>query len=248
MDNNTALTTIEEAPLPSLLTGTPVGKVEQATEIANALAPVINKQHLYAEISNKRHVLYEGWTTLGALLGVFPVTVWTRKTEDGWEARVEAQTLAGAIVGAAEAECNHSEVSGSKQPWKDRPEFALRSMAQTRAGSKALRMPLGFIMSLAGFDATPAEEMIGVKEEAPEPMPPVPASAPPLPGDAPNCTTCNSIMVWRFGERDGRKWKAWMCPKYKKGQPGHAAVFVNDPKPEIPERDVDANAQDIPFE
>ena len=32
-------------------------------------------------------------------------------------------------------------------------------MAQTRATSKALRQPLGFIVQLAGFDPTPAEEM-----------------------------------------------------------------------------------------
>jgi hypothetical protein len=32
-------------------------------------------------------------------------------------------------------------------------------MAQTRATSKALRQPLGFVMTLAGYAATPAEEM-----------------------------------------------------------------------------------------
>ena len=32
-------------------------------------------------------------------------------------------------------------------------------MAQTRAVSKALRLPLGFVMSIAGYEATPAEEM-----------------------------------------------------------------------------------------
>jgi hypothetical protein len=32
-------------------------------------------------------------------------------------------------------------------------------MAQTRATSKALRQPLGFVVTLAGFNATPAEEM-----------------------------------------------------------------------------------------
>ena len=42
---------------------------------------------------------------------------------------------------------------------KPRDDYALRSMAQTRATSKALRQPLGFVMSLAGFDPTPAEEM-----------------------------------------------------------------------------------------
>mgnify|MGYP001600111109 CR=1 FL=1 len=150
-----ALVPVEEI-LPSLLAGTPQNKVEQATAIADALSPIIEQRHLYIKIGRGRHVLFEGWTTLGALLGVFPVTAWTRQTEDGWEARVEARTLAGALVGAAEAMCSRTESS-----WANRDEYALRSMAQTRAGGKALRMPLGFIMQLAGFDATPAEEVDG---------------------------------------------------------------------------------------
>jgi hypothetical protein len=73
---------------------------------------------------------------------------------DGWEARVEARTLAGQVVGAAEAECLRTE-----KTWSSRDDYALRSMAQTRAVSKALRGPLGFVVTLAGYEATPAEEM-----------------------------------------------------------------------------------------
>ena len=43
--------------------------------------------------------------------------------------------------------------------WAKADDYAIRSMAQTRATSKALRMPLGFVMELAGFDATPADEI-----------------------------------------------------------------------------------------
>ena len=46
-----------------------------------------------------------------------------------------------------------------EKTWAGRDDYALRSMAQTRATSKAMRQPLGFIITLAGFDATPAEEM-----------------------------------------------------------------------------------------
>lgn len=154
---------VREESVPSLLVGTPADRVTQATQIANALAPVITEKRLYANIQGKKHVLYEGWATLGALVGVFPVTVWTKETENGYLARVEARTIAGATVGAAEAECTRDEESGGKFRWRNAPPYALRSMAQTRAGSKALRMPLGFIMQLAGFEGTPAEEMDGVQ-------------------------------------------------------------------------------------
>ena len=145
--------TDQPAPL-SLLTGSPDERLAEATEVANALSPLIAAKKLYANINGRQHVLFEGWTTLGALVGVFPVTAWTRPVEQGWEARVEARTLSGAIVGAAEAQCLRTE-----KIWSNRDDYALRSMAQTRAGGKALRMPLGFIMSLAGYEATPAEEM-----------------------------------------------------------------------------------------
>lgn len=128
--------------------------IEAAAEMAKPLADIIKEQKLYADIRNRRHVRVEGWTLLGSMLGVFPVVCWSRPMEDGWEARVEARTRDGAVVGAAEAECLRSEPT-----WRDRDDYALRSMAQTRATSKALRLPLGFVIQLAGFETTPAEEM-----------------------------------------------------------------------------------------
>jgi hypothetical protein len=137
----------------------PVKVVERASAAAGALVAVVNKQQLYSTIQGKKYPRVEAWTLLGSMLGVFPVTTWTREvTRDGkpvgWEARVEAQTLSGAIVGAAECMCSRDEAT-----WRTRDEHAIRSMAQTRATSKALGMTLRFVMSLAGFEGTPAEEM-----------------------------------------------------------------------------------------
>jgi hypothetical protein len=148
---------VYEAPqTPSTLFGTddPSEVVARATAAARPLAKVVNDQNLYKMISGKKYVLVEGWTLLGSMLGVFPVTVWTKPLENGWEARVEARTKDGAVVGAAEAQCTRDE-----SLWKNCDDYALRSMAQTRATAKALRQPLGFVMTLAGMAATPAEEM-----------------------------------------------------------------------------------------
>jgi len=128
----------------------------RATAVADLLARIIREQKLYATIQGKEYVLVEGWTLAGTLLGVFPVLVWTRKLDDGWEARVEARTRDGAIVGAAESECLRSE-----RKWARAEDYAIRSMASTRATSKALRQPLGFVITLAGFEATPADEIPG---------------------------------------------------------------------------------------
>jgi hypothetical protein len=143
-----------QAPANLFGTSDPAAVVARSTEIATALADVLKKKGLAKKISNREFVLVEGWTLLGTMLGVFPVVEWSRPVEDGWEARVEARTLSGQVVGAAEAECLRSEKN-----WKNRDDYALRSMAQTRAVSKALRGPLGFIVQLAGFSPTPAEEI-----------------------------------------------------------------------------------------
>lgn len=146
----------------------PAGIVRAATECANVLAQVVESQRLYTNIQGRKHVRVEGWTLLGNLLGVFPAVAWSRPLEHdgkvfGWECRAEARTKAGDLVGAAEAMCTKAE-----KTWASRDSFALRSMAQTRAISKALRLPLGFVMTLAGYEATPEEEMPGdLPREAP---------------------------------------------------------------------------------
>jgi hypothetical protein len=142
-----------------LFTGNPAERMRQMQETAAILAEPVRARHV-VKIGSTEHVRVEGWTMLGALLGVHPYLVWSRVVLDpenqtlGWEARVEARTITGQTVGSAEAECLYTEKN-----WSDRDDYALRSMAQTRATSKALRQPLGFVITLAGFDPTPAEEM-----------------------------------------------------------------------------------------
>lgn len=135
-------------------TDDPVQVLQRATETANALKDVLRRQNMLQRIQGRDHVKVEGWTTLGAMLGVTPVCVWTRPVEKGWEARVEARTLDGRVIGAAEAECLRAEST-----WKNRDDYAIRSMAQTRATSKALGSVLRFVVTLAGYSGTPAEEM-----------------------------------------------------------------------------------------
>jgi hypothetical protein len=158
----------ELAPTTLFGTNNPAEALAQMTEVATTLADVVRTQHLITKIQGREHVHVEGWTFLGSLLGVFPVVMWTRPMMQddasiGWEARVEARTRSGDVVGAAEAQCLHAEKS-----WKGRDDYALRSMAQTRAVSKALRHPLGFVMQLAGFHPTPVDEVPTVDMSDPD--------------------------------------------------------------------------------
>lgn len=156
----------------------PDAVISKAEAVARALKAVIVKQGLVSNVQGKEYPRCEAWTLLGTMLGVFPVLTWTKPVEGGWEARVEAKTRDGAVIGAAEAQCLRSE-----RNWSNRDDFALRSMAQTRATAKCLRMPLGFVMSLTGCEVTPAEEMVAdhpQPKHQPNPAP-EPTPAPPMP-------------------------------------------------------------------
>src|SRR6185369_17251171 len=193
----------------------PAVVIQKATQVAVALKDVIKSQKLISNISGKEYPRCEAWTLLGTMLGVFPVTVWTKEVEGGWEARVEARTRDGSIIGAAEALCLRSE-----RNWANRDSFALRSMAQTRATAKCLRMPLGFVMTLAGYEATPAEEMVAdhppaaakqqratprrqspAQQQAPPAAAPAAAKAPLYPSEAGRTKMINSLKA---GKLDGR--------------------------------------------
>jgi hypothetical protein len=140
---------------------TPHAIVARATAIADVIAPLIRERNLIKRIGASEHVYLEGWTLAGTMLGVFATTVrtWEIGDDAGYGATVEARTLAGALVGRADAVVMRNEEVGGKRKWLEAPAFQLISMCQTRASSKALRMPLGFVMKLAGYDTTPAEEM-----------------------------------------------------------------------------------------
>lgn len=124
--------------------------------IAKTLVDVIERQHLYANIRGKRHITLEGWTTLGGMSGVHAIVTETRVNEagDGIVAHAEARTLTGQLVGAADGECSRAE-----QRWRTADPYAIRSMASTRAMSRALRAPLGQIVVLAGYEPAGADEI-----------------------------------------------------------------------------------------
>lgn len=155
------------APSPALFGDDPVEVIEKASVVANALKAVIDRQKLYATIQGKQHITVDGWQLVGQMVGVTAVCVSTEPVDGGYLATVEARAADGRVVGRADALCTKHEKRG---PWKSSDDYARLSMAQTRATSKALKGPLGFVVSLAGFANTPAEEMT-FAEPDPEPKP-----------------------------------------------------------------------------
>ncbi len=124
----------------------------------------IVSQKLYTSIQGKNYVSVEGWQFAGGLIGVFPKVVEVKKVpsdvagEHKYEATVDlVHAKSGATVGSGWAMCSSKEKGkGAFQ------EYAVASMAQTRATGKAFRLMIGWVMKTAGYEATPVEEMEGV--------------------------------------------------------------------------------------
>lgn len=161
-------------------------KIKFATQAAGELKQIIDRQHLYSDISGQRHVKVEGWLLLGNFLGILPKEDFVKEHEDGtFEARVSLVNVAtGIVIGAGSAICAPSE-----KRWKTAEKYARRSMAITRATSKAYRSSFSWVMSFAGYQPTPAEEM-DFLEPAPTP--------PPAPQEPEKYSKLNSLQQRRL--------------------------------------------------
>ena len=146
-------------------------KVGVATNVANCLAPLVREQGLTVKGLNARnkeaeYVTVEGWEVLGTMLGIVPVTTIIEEIKNdkdrivGYKSRATLyqnpiiqndEIVGGTIIARAEATADRSGFQ------KDL--FAIASMSQTRALGKAYRMGLSWIMKMAGFEGTPAEDM-----------------------------------------------------------------------------------------
>lgn len=151
----------ESAPQPYFGTMRPAERVALATEMADAIKDVIVKRGWVVTIPGKNgkppshHVEVEGWQFCASLAGATAKVTSTTKTANGWEAHAEVVRVdSGIVLGAGDGMCSRDE-----KRWQYAEDYALRSMAQTRACSRALRHVFSFIFELAGYKPTPAEEM-----------------------------------------------------------------------------------------
>ncbi len=153
--------------IPSEVVSMPIGGpnfnprkiISEANKAARALKKVINGKPKKVIINGEQYLEFEDWQTLGYFYGY---SVETGEAEEiiredkivGYKAK-SIVFKNGVRVGGAEASCLRDEKN-----WGEKPEFQLKSMAQTRAGAKGLRNVLAWVAVLAGYKPTPAEELI----------------------------------------------------------------------------------------
>jgi hypothetical protein len=140
----------------------------EAKKAAQSLQNVVSKKHKPVIFNGEQYLEFEDWQTVGRFYGVTAKVILTEFVDfgaaSGFLARAVAIRSDGMEISAAEAMCLNDEPN-----WSRKPLFQLRSMSQTRACAKALRNVLAWVVVLAGYKPTPAEEMTGNEQGKKEP-------------------------------------------------------------------------------
>lgn len=135
--------------------------IRSASDMASALAQIIEQRGLFVKIQGRDYVMCEGWTTLATMCGLMPreVSCEYDREDDVFIATVALVRISdGMELTRASAECG----GDSDATWAKRPRYARRSMAITRATSKSCRIALSWVMNLAGYEPTPLEDYEGI--------------------------------------------------------------------------------------
>lgn len=114
--------------------------------------------------NGKRYPVYGDWQYVGSFYGITVKTFNAHFVEIGGRKGFSAQALLlrdQLEIGRAEGFCLDDEPN-----WRNKPLFQLASMAQTRAAAKAYANLFRHIVSLAGLETSPAEEMMEENQQA----------------------------------------------------------------------------------
>jgi pyruvate/2-oxoglutarate dehydrogenase complex dihydrolipoamide acyltransferase (E2) component len=159
----------------------------EASLVAKSVDRLVkSRPDLVQVIGGRKHPRFELLQIVGSM---FRVTVRVAETHhivepDGWDAVAEAVHVpTGQVLARGEGMCTTDEPSWHMRPkyeWRNGKREKVgeepitshqrRSMAQTRACSKALRLALGWVLGLAGYEATAAEELTEDAEPAAAPQ------------------------------------------------------------------------------
>ena len=141
----------------ALFSQDPEQAYREAQRLVNVVASMCTGPGYLVNIRGKQYPKIEWWTSVSASLGLFPRVLYSkrieREDEIAYEAKVEVHRN-GQVIASGEAMCSNRE-----DRWRNADEYAIKSMAITRASGKAYRIPLSFLAVMAGLEATPAEEI-----------------------------------------------------------------------------------------
>ena len=142
--------------------------LQWAHQKAKKLKEIVDSQHLSIKIGQSEHLKVEGWQTIGKGYGYTCRTTVDELIKDsegrviGVKASASILDGLGSVVGGADSFCFQDEGTEDGGEGKSKQNVAqLAGMAQTRAESRGFKQILSWVVILAGYSPTPAEEMTG---------------------------------------------------------------------------------------
>lgn len=145
--------------LPLQLSYPPQAILVEAQKAAQALNDVISKKSKPVRFNGEQYLEFEDWQTVARFYGVAVKVTETKPVDFGNAHGFEARAVAIHVESGREISAADSMCLSDERNWSNKPLFQLRSMAQTRACAKALRNIFAWVVVLAGYKPTPAEEM-----------------------------------------------------------------------------------------
>ncbi len=144
----------------------------QAKKLGQELANFAEQNNLLVEIAGKKYMMVEGWQFIGTQIGLTDIVKYCDRVEPSefelnrlkedsltyneikYKAVVEVINQNGTVISKGFAFASNKEKKKTSFE-----EYAIASMAQTRAIGKAYRNFLAWIVKMAGYEATPFEEV-----------------------------------------------------------------------------------------
>lgn len=167
------------------LLGDPKKMLSQATQVAEVLMSVVKEKNLFQKIGTREHLYVTAWQFLAHFYGITAKITELRPIVDelsgaaGFEATADALMIStNQVISTGKAMCLNNEDNWNMRPKYEYrnnervqtgevrvPSYQLASMAQTRAIGKVLSNVLRFVVAIAGYETTPAEEMEGNEQD-----------------------------------------------------------------------------------
>lgn len=212
-----------------------------ATDVAGVCKDIVLKTSV--TIQGRKYVPVEGWMSIATAHGCIASSRNVEKIEGGYRAIGEIRRMSdGTVLSTAEGFVGMDET----KTWAQRPEYACRAMAQTRAISRACRAAFAHVVVLmnAGLSTTPLEEVPdgGFPEQSHQPAAaPKPAATPPPPEKSANPPVAsaaapsaglsegNGVVLVEYkqtsGEKNGKPWTRYDAQFEHEGQQLAASTF-----------------------
>jgi hypothetical protein len=173
-DQDRTLAVREEVGQPAVLAERePEDIIAWASRRATELSKVVESKGLFQMFGIKKHLVAEAWETVLALHEVDPLIEWTKPIDiNGEPLTNDGRKIAGYKARAIIVQNGREIASGEmtcgmdEYPTQSKEGFAKHraamSAAETWAVAKAARHKFAWVVTLAGYEPTPAAEMEGV--------------------------------------------------------------------------------------